>query len=195
MTTVNLQVGANADDGRCYNNAGFDVSDIIGIGSEAAAGEYDSFLRFTGVAIPQGATIVSAVLTFTAASDKIIDTVRVKLSCNDADNATAPTDCATLAAKDRTTAQVDWDFTTDWATDSEYESPDIKAAIQEVVDRGSWSSGNALMVLIDDDGSDDTAWRSAYDFNGDNAKAAKLDITYTAPTAAVPMDHYRRRRT
>ena len=175
MANVNLQVGANADDGRCHNDTTFNVN-LVAFGADATPESFDCFARFTGVAIPQGATIVSAVLTFKARLARAGDTVRVKLSCNDADNATAPTDCASLIAKDRTTAQIDWDFTTDWVVDSEYESVDITTAVQEVINRGSWLSGNALMVLIDDDGSDASAARHPHDYNDDTAKAIKLAI-------------------
>lgn len=193
MTTLNLQVGATADDGFCVAVEEFYSSEVnLTIGNDDGA-HFDTYTRFTNITIPKAALIISAHLTFTAQANYSADTVRIKLSANDADNATAPTDCATLAAKARTSAQTDWDFTTDWTTDDEYDSPDFKASIQKVIDRSGWSYGNALMIHIDDDGSSTDARRDPHDYSSDSAKATKLTIVYSL--AAPKMNTYRRLRT
>jgi len=197
MATLNLQVGANADDGYCRHGAET-FNATLGytyLGSIAADAETDSFFRFTNVTIPQGATIVSATLTLTADANRGADTVRTNVAAEDADNPAAPTTYANMVARVRTTALVAWDFTTDWVADSEYSPGSLTAVIKEVVDRGGWSSGNALIIYVDNDASTDVAARTCYSYDGSAAKAATLDIEYTVPATAVAMDHYRRRRT
>lgn len=191
--TFNPQIGATADDG--FSLVG---DQFITENANIAIGNVDStlncFLRFTNITIPRGSHINTAAATFTSTSNLANITIRTNIACNDDDNATAPTDLATHAAKARTTAQTTWDFATAWTTDTEYTTPDFAAAVQEVLDRGGWASGNAIMILIDDDGSDADTLREPYDYTDTPAKSTKLTITYTPPPARA-MNYYRRRRT
>lgn len=186
--TVNLQVGAGADDAICYDTTWYADLTAFRIGAGGDPGR-DAILRFTNVTIPNGATVNAATLKLTAAIADVGDTVRLNIAAEDADNPAVPTSCADLAGRVRTSASVPWDFTTDWVIDTEYSPGDLAAVIQELVDRGGWSSGNALNIIIDDDGSDGGAFRRAYSYEGSTAKAAKLDITYTATqTGSITAD-------
>jgi type IV pilus assembly protein PilY1 len=173
---LNLQIGATANDGWCYDDASFATSSTR---MGRATYGYDAFLRFTSVTIPPGSTIDTAVLKVACAIASSATTMRLKVYACDEDNAAAPTDAAEAVADPRTTAGVDWDVSGSWSLNTWYDSPDISAVIQEVVDRGGWSSGNALMLLVDNDGSDLNALREIYDYGNNTFYAAKLDITYT----------------
>ena len=166
-------------DGYCRGGTTFNrTASYVGIGHDGT-GAHDGFFRFLVVSIPKNATIDSAYIKFTAYTNKAADTVRVKISCADADDQAVPTTCGQLAAISRTTAQVDWDFADDWTADTQYTSPDIKTSIQEVVDRTNWDPGNSIMVLVDDDGSDASAWRDCYTYDDTPAKGAELEITWS----------------
>ena len=194
MTILNLQIAAGADDGYTREPDIFDsAAAIYYLGSLGEGAEIDAFCRFTGVTIPQGATITVATLTLTSEAALSSVTMRTNVAAEDADNPVAPTSYAIMTARVRTSTFVVWDFTTNWVLDGEYSPPDLAAVIQEVVNRGGWSSGNALIVFVDNDASTDTTHRRVHSYDGTPAKSAKLDITYHL--AAVPMDHYRRRRT
>jgi hypothetical protein len=119
---------------------------------------YNSWMRFTGVTIPKGATILSAYLTLeyrNVSGDSV--TVGQLISAVAADNPTNPTSNANLSSL--TTANVDWSLTpavlATMADDSPQNSPDISTIIQEIVNRSGWVSGNALILAIAKSGSYD----------------------------------------
>ena len=117
----------------------------------------------------------------------------MRLSAQDADNPgnfSADTHSTFDVRWDaRTTARVDWDDAGSWVTDAEYNSPDIKTVIQEIVNRIGWASGNAIVIFWNDfegrsvSGGQD--WRGGYPYNISNSKAVKLVIVYT-PITFIP---------
>ena len=71
----------------------------------------------------------------------------------------------------------DWKGSTPWSANTWYESPDIRAVIQEVIDRPGWSEDNALVIIYPASsyaGMDRKFWSH----NGDPDNAAKSTITY-----------------
>jgi len=142
-------------------------------------------MRFTGITIPQGATITSAYLNVTCHTEQSGTTVNTRISADDTD------DAATFSTEEdfdtrwsgRTTARVDWDNIPVWNVDTEYTSPDIKTVIQEIVDRASWESGNDIALFWDDfeDRSTHTdyCYRQTYSYDGSTTKCSKLEITWT----------------
>jgi len=107
-----------------------------------------SFIRFPNVNIPQGAVITEAFLRATADAARSGEAV-CNIYANDADNATAPINESQMAALVYTTAYVEWDQGASWSASTQYDTPDISTVIQEIVDRGGWQSGNAMMLLLD----------------------------------------------
>ncbi len=174
-------------------NAGSPLNDgtylaRIEIGRNSANTWHGGF-RWTGVNVPQGATITTAKLDVL-----IIPTVWagyvVGVYCEDADNAAAfsgshrpsqvtPTTAkSTISASDQTigTAQTTVPIT-------------VTSLVQEIVDRTGWSNGNAMnFVMLNEAGG-----AGAYDYfaidnvdggylpeNPDPPVGATLTITYTA---------------
>ena len=194
MTTINLQVGAGADDGFKYDASWTSVDTALDMG-EYNTNSRSSWMRFAGVTIAQGATIDVATLTFTARLSQSGATVNLTIQGEDADNATQVTSAADYNGRAKTTASVAWNAVAAWTAESTYSPADLKTIIQEIINRGGWSSGNAVSIFVQDNASSASAFRPGYSYDGSTTKAPKLDITYTAPIAAVSMDHYRRRRT
>jgi len=50
----------------------------------------------------------------------------------------------------RTTARVDWDDIPAWTAGNDYDSPEIKTVIQEIVDRPGWASGQDMVIFWED---------------------------------------------
>jgi hypothetical protein len=177
MTTLNLQVGASLDDSR--EDADTSTSPTS---SSIRLNETDSWggFRFQNVTIPQGSTINSADFQYYI-EDVDHDDVNHVIYCEDADtSAQFSASSSDISGRAQTTASV---HEVQLAAGAGWRSaPDISALIQEVVDRPSWASGNALSVLVR--GNYDSApfcYVESYD--GNSAQAAKLDIDYTAPSA------------
>lgn len=176
---------ADSGEGISYNDA-FDcasmpynpISGQIEFGQEDGAIR-TAGLRFTNITLPRYTAILSATLTIYSAHGPTKD-VHVRLHAEDTSNAV---DFENIKPSERelSYAYVNWDPEI-IEIDEEY-NIDVTDLVQEVIDRDDWRSGNALALIIIDNGS---RYHSAfYAFEGDSTKAARLTITYGAPDNAT----------
>lgn len=181
---INIRVAAWADDVYTSNGTLYPTGALyVGNSFYIIDYPYASGMRFLGVAIPVGATITTAYITFTASDNMTADTVRVKLFAEDGATPATFSTYANFIGRTPTTAQVDWDFTTDWATNSTYNSAEIKTIIQELVNSYDYSAGLNIVLFANDDGSttgQDT-YSKAYSYDDSTSKAPLLHIEYTTP--------------
>ena len=169
------------------------TAEIAGYTS-TTSGKSGSGMRFQNVTIPPGATITSAYLTFTASASDSLDNVNSVIIGEDTDNASAFSDLANYQSRrgtivgganndNITSASVTWNAIGHWTAETTYNSPDISAIIQEIVNRSGWVSGNALVLFWDDYAGNSTqttnTHRQAYSYDGSSSKAPKLHIEYT----------------
>jgi len=117
------------------------------------SGYYHSYLRFPNITIDKDATITSAKITFVSYNDRATANTNVLISAHASDNSVAPTTYAAFDALSLSTANVEWNNIEAWVASSSYDTPDITSIIQEIVNRDGWTSGNALGILIRDNGS------------------------------------------
>jgi hypothetical protein len=140
------------------------------------------FIRFNNVTIPASATIVSAYIKFTCNITYGADTVRTNIYAHDTTSPyddSAPTTATEIVDADLGTEFVAWDFTDDWTDGNQYDSPDITDVVQEAVNGTGWSSGDAMVIQIRNDGSNSNANRiaSAYNLSSGSEKP-ELHISY-----------------
>lgn len=157
------------------------TSSWIGLGNNNASDKFASCYRFLHFNIPHDATITSAYLIFTSESNRGNDTVKLRIYGDNTQLPVAPTNRTTFWAKTRTTAYVDWEFTTDWTTDGAFNSADISSIIQELVN--DYGGCDLIQLIIWDNGSDTGAWRTTYDYTGSSAKSVQLYVEYTVDYA------------
>jgi len=112
----------------------------------------NAFFRFTGVPFAQGQSVGSAVVELMAGATNTSTGVSVLIRALAEDNATAPVSFADAEARTRTTASVTWNPVPSFTIDVAQQTPDISTVIQEVVNRAGWTSGNAIVVYIEDSG-------------------------------------------
>ncbi len=190
MTTLNLQVGAGADDAWwAEGNTSFSntsTSIYNGCYYDATYTRINTLFRLLNVTIGPGDTIDAATYQLKAATSNA-QTVHAIISAIDAANAAAPTTYNGAENATRTTATVTWNSVPGWTLDTWYTSLEIKAIIQELVDIGGWSSGNALVIYVEDNGTPTTAgyYRRARSHDQASANAPKLDIDYTPAAGGV----------
>ncbi len=190
MTTEGpIQVAASADDasekqgGTGFTSAGIEIL-IVGTGSEVSRG--NGGFRFNAVDVPSGATIDD--VDFELFAINTFSSLNAFLSANDVDDAadfSTDPDVTTRIASAATLASTLWPrfsiFPAQTFISSSADGLDLNAIIQEVIDRGGWSTGNDLVMLVAGftgvgRGSASFATR-AYD--GNTSQAARLTIDYT----------------
>jgi len=191
MATLNLQVGASTDDARNISSDGtFNatvVAQHIGINSSV---DYWNGWRFTGVTIPNAATITSAVLNLYSSGTGTGTTALAKFFGEAADNPATFSNSTALKpeGRTRTTAYVTKSFTVaNWAaTGFDKEYVDVTSLVQEIVNRGGWASGNSLVLVAHDNGSSNNNYIGHSTYDSASSRGAKLSITYTS--GVVPAD-------
>lgn len=184
VTTLDVRVSASTDDAEQQvsgGNASLTSSDLEMVFD---GGDQTIGLRFTNLTIPQGANILNAHVQFQV--DEVSTTpTSLTLRAQATDNAgTFGQGAADILSRGTTSASVQWSPSA-WSTVGEagpaQQSPDIAALIQEVVDRGGWTSSNSLAVIISGTGE-----RVAESFNGDSTGAALLHIEFEGGSGNTP---------
>ena len=181
MPTLQRTLSVSADDAEELDD-GTDFSSVtvrIDCDSNAEAdSRFNGGLRFTNITIPPGSTIVSATCRLeipgAAADDPHLD-----IHCEDVDDAVDFAATADVTSRARTPASTAWDAT--GLGIGPATTPDFAAALQQVIDRGSWASGNAVVILLVGKTTPDATFRfeSADDAGGVDPI---LDIEYTEPS-------------
>lgn len=147
-----------------------------------AVGDF-SAMRYTINDIPQGASINSAYIKFTAQETQTSGTPTGLIYAEDTDNASSiGTSDDYLTNRTATTAQVAWSSVGNWVAGQTYNSPDISSVIQEIVDRGGWAANNHLLLLVKGTAG---GQRSAHSYNGSSGSAPQLVVTWSQPIAAT----------
>lgn len=175
-TTVLAPISNDHDDAE-EKASGFVVirsidTDLVRSGSNQVVG-----LRFEGLNIPNGATIVNASIQFTASNSRFEATSLI-LKGENTDNAAAFTNSIrnNISSRPKTAAAVSWS-PAPWAAVGDatvdQQTPDLSSIIQEIVDRPGWSSNNALALIITGTGK-----RDAYSFKGNQSKVPVLKIEF-----------------
>ena len=174
-------VPTGADDGYRTSQPSFNTASAnLVIGHHTSGGLYYSiWLRFSGVAVVNAATISAADIEFHASATDSTDTVYSDWYGIDEDDHTAPTDDTAWQTDHgiHTTATVAWDFTTDWTANSYYSSPELKTILQELVDRPGWATGQAMGFHLDDGTSSADAHRHGASFDHATNDPPLLDFT------------------
>lgn len=172
MANYSQRVAADTDDGYWAGSWAYNVSSD-GIGRNALGGNVYSAFRFQNVNIPQGTTIVSATLRLTASENNSKVIANRIYGINEDNTANFSSD---PGGRSKTTAFTNFNKNSevlDATTDI-----DVTSIIQEIVNRGGWSSGNALGLISADQSSSNDNILRFYDYNGSTTKCALLDITW-----------------
>lgn len=106
-----------------------------------------TFTRFRDVEIPQGATILSAILTIYAHEDEVDEAI-ITVYGEASDSSVSVIEEEALSDRLFTTASVPWICSDLWTMWQPYNSPDLSSIIQEIVNRSNWKSGNSLTLFF-----------------------------------------------
>ncbi len=186
--TLDIDIAANADDG--YRSPTFytNSNTFLAFGNLSAS-VYHTALRFLGVTI-KGTTITDAYVTGIANNVVDITTTvcRVEIDAEDHDN---PGQIATgdsgadFDSRVRTTAKDPWNPIEAFSsTGSPYDSDPFVSVLQELADRPTFGD-DAVIIFLNDDGSDSSATRAFSAFNHTTDDPASLHVEYTTGSVAA----------
>ena len=150
-------------------------------------------VRFTGVDIPQGATITNAYMQFTVDEVNTTGDVNVLLGVENVDNP------LTMSSFDfdiyhrivhygDTIIWKPGPFATIGEAGTGQRTPDVSSLLQTIVNRPNWKAGNAVLFTMIDPAAAgiagytaNTGKRVAQAYENNPANAARLVVTYVAP--------------
>ncbi|MDX1303600.1 PQQ-dependent sugar dehydrogenase [Photobacterium sp.] len=176
---LDIRITAGADDAEERATGGMQLSStdlelVYDGGGDQLVG-----LRFNAVNIPQNAVITSAYIQFQADETSTVET-SLLIHGENTDNAAAFTSTrGNISSRVKTVMAVPWSpapWTNVGEAGPDQMTPSIAGVIQEVVDRGSWSSGNSLVIIITGTGE-----RIAEAYEGSADGAPLLHVEYGLP--------------
>lgn len=176
MTTFSASTTA-ANDGYFSTSSWFSTGNDFVAGY--SGGAFGLVCRFTNVTIPAGATISAATMTIRDTFGGGTPDIRVYLEA--ADNPAMPT--TRTDAVGRTVTSNYCTYATAFTTGQNRTTPDNSPAVQEVINRGGWASGQAQTWHWRDNAGSGTKYiqgRQADYSSGANAPS--VSITYSVPT-------------
>ena len=186
--TIEVRIQSSSDDAEERNSDGDVVTNDTAlelVDDVEDRGVQTVGLRFTGIDIPQGASITNAYIEFTvSATDSAATSLTIEGEAAD-DSVTFAASSNDISGRTPTTNSIVWNPVPAWNTvDATKQTPDLTTIVQEIIDRDGWVDNNALSFIITGSGE-----RTAYSYDGDTAKAPLLhiELEVTADTATWPM--------
>jgi hypothetical protein len=155
-SVVEVWVSQGSDDAEEYKSNGnmyVGSSDLELVDEDGITPQWVG-MRFNNITVPQGATITNAYVQFTADVTNSGDT-DLTVYGQDADNVTSgfTSTAYNISSRSRLGTTVSWENVPAWDTSGEQDvdqrTPDISSIIQLIVNKGGWSSGNSLVIIID----------------------------------------------
>jgi type IV pilus assembly protein PilY1 len=109
-------------------------------GSYNSTSEQRIGVRFTGSAVPAGATVVRAYISFVTAGGGNNRDLALQIWAEADDTGTFGTDAFNILYRDRTSATTYWAFTANPLAGVLLTTPDISEIVQEVIDDPDWNA-------------------------------------------------------
>lgn len=195
----NIPVAVDEDDAEEQVNGGgfpgpvdFGSSDLeLNSESDDAGSEQIIGLRFLNVQIPKDSTIIDARVQFEADETRTDVVCDLEIFCQDADDPpTFVESDGNISNRTKTSASTLWSNVPGWTVQDRLAaqlSPNFASSVQEVVDRGGWVAGNAMVVLVAHDQASSNWERRTAETAGSgtpsDAHEPMLQVTWRRPEA------------
>ncbi len=177
--TVDVRVSQSSDDAEEQTVAPWaglvqEKSSTLELGTGSVGAQWVG-IRFANLGIPKGAPITQAYIQFTA-SEMQDTATSVTIYGENSDNAESykGTDFE-ISGRPRVDTSVSWNAVPVWpAEGGTFQTPDLKAIVQKIVDRAGWVPSNAMAFVISGSGQ-----RTAWSWDGAATKAPRLVVGYS----------------
>ncbi|MEM6347174.1 MAG: lamin tail domain-containing protein, partial [Bacteroidota bacterium] len=181
LATLVSKLGHANNDASEYNGSVNLTETAVSLGENASGGQWVG-LRFENITIPYGQTITDAYIRFRSEG---VDTLPVSLNIygEDIDHSPAfnanPNNLSNRTLTDTFTSWSPNGWDTYFTSTGRHQTNELKAIVQEIIDRPGWASGNAISFLISGTGT-----RIFTSYESDSIEAPRLVIE-TAVTQSV----------
>jgi hypothetical protein len=180
---LTAQVGASLDDVTEVNGS-LDATSSFWLGNGSVVGSYQG-LRFTNVTIPPGSTITSARLQVYSTQNQWIS-LAFSIAGDASGNSATFTATSRPSQRPTTAAVVNHSDNVNWPANTWQSLDEIKSVVQEIVSRTDWRSGQSLSLIVKGASTGAYARKFAASFDIAPANAARLTVSYEAPTGPAP---------
>ena len=183
---------AGADDGSANpNHSGFSETETEKFFGAGPGGWTDDevWFRFQSITANKDDNATAATIEFTTDGTDNGTDVQTAIYGVDEDDHAAPTTFAEWNTDHgiHTTAKVDWDFATLYGAGDKITTDDFADVIDELLARGSWSTGNDIGIHIDDDGGAQYSYRTIAMYENTTYTEPVLSLTIEAAPAGTNM--------
>ena len=175
MTTVNISTATGDLYGRAVGPVLDNSGGTIELG-KIASDPCKAWIPFV-VPLLNSTVLVSATLKLVANTSRSGTTGKLRFGCVAVDDASAPGTWAALNALTMTTAYTDDDSVAAQTAGVEY-TWNITTAVQEIINRAGWASGNTIGVLIFENGGDNATQRTLASYDNETYTEPILSIDY-----------------
>ena len=147
-------------------------------------------IRFLNVEIARGANIINAYVEFTADDVETNAPANLIIDGELVPDAPAFADINNnVSSRTRTTANVEWQPEHWTAVSQKYQTSDITAVIQEIINQEGWASGNALVIIISDNPDNPSQGRrEAASGVGNRAPLLHIELSSKFSSSPTPAD-------
>ena len=178
-TTVISRINGRTDDVEERQSGGaiyIFSSDLELVYDTAITGNQYVGMRFININVPQDKTIINAYIQFTVDEASLAPT-NLTIKGQAADNpGTFTASAYDVSSRAGTAGSVSWSpfpWPTVGAAGTNQRTPDVKAIVQEIVNRTGWAQNNSMVFIITGTGK-----RTAKTYDGSPSQAPQLVITY-----------------
>jgi murein DD-endopeptidase MepM/ murein hydrolase activator NlpD len=187
--TIRVPISQGSDDaGTNPGGCGFSATDNeVYLGACFNGQNITSGFRFNNVQVPYKAKIEDAYINFTADGPYTV-LVSVQIYGEASGNSTTFTATSQPASRITGNISAPWSITDTWNLGDTISTPNISFVLQQIIDRGDWSSGNSLSVIIKNSGSNNVRRVIAFEraSSSYNLFPAELVITYSLNSVSTP---------
>ena len=173
MATSTLSTTTND----CYGRASGSVFDIAGTVLELGKISDDPCKAWIPFVVPilKNTTVLTATIKLVANNTRSGATCKLRFGCEAADNPSAPSTWATLNSRTMSAAYTDDNNVAAQTAGTEY-TWNITTAVQEILNRAGWASGNTMAVLIHENAGSSGSQRTVASYD---------NVTYTEPILVI----------
>jgi len=181
VTLPDIAVNLSSDDVEEHQNGSMESNSSSDLELMKESDVQKIGIRFQGVAIPAGATITSAAIEFQLdETGGRNDSLDIKILGHKVANSTTFSGSSAVSSRisaNPTGASVIWTPPTGIAEDERFDTADLTAVVQEIVDQGGWATGNAMSFLFQLESAGSGGKRIVESYNG--TRAPRLKVSYT----------------